>query len=88
MWRDRRGGIVAGMPATSPHLTNSAVALREQLQLLERERATATLAGVAANELYMTDLLGEIAATRDAYVGAAVTEIASLRAVLDGPLEG
>jgi hypothetical protein len=76
------------MPTTSPLTTTSAAALHEQLQLLERERAAAALAGVAVNDLYLTDLLAEIDATRDAYVGAAVTEIASLRAELDGPLNG
>jgi hypothetical protein len=84
----RCGGMVSTMPTTSALTTTSAAALREQIALLERERATATLAGVAANELYMADLLGELAATRAAYVGAAVTEIASLRAELDGPLFG
>ena len=88
MWRSGPGGIVLGMPTTSALTTTSAAALREQIQLLERERATAALSVVAANELYMTDLLGEIAATRNAYIGAAVVEIASLRAELDGPLFG
>jgi hypothetical protein len=36
----------------------------------------------------MDDLEDEIAHTRDAYVGAAVTEIAILRAELSGRLEG
>ena len=76
------------MPTTSTHTSISATAVREQLVLLQRERATAALAGFAANDLYLTDLLDEIEETRDAYIGAAVTEIASLRAVLDGPLLG
>ena len=76
------------MPTTSTHTSISASAVREQLVLLQRERATAALEGVAANDLYLTDLLDEIEVTRSAYVGAAVTEIASLRAVLDGPLLG
>jgi hypothetical protein len=37
---------------------------------------------------YMADLDEEIAVTRSAYVGAAVTEIASLRAQLSGPQFG
>jgi hypothetical protein len=37
---------------------------------------------------YMADLRDEIAHTRHAYVGAAVTEIAMLRAELSGPLYG
>jgi len=76
------------MPTTSALTTTSAAALHEQLQLLQRERAAAALAGVATNELYIADLIAEIDATSDAYVGAAVTEIASLRAELDGPLLG
>jgi hypothetical protein len=36
----------------------------------------------------MDDLADEIMATRHAYVGAAVTEIAILRADLSGPLYG
>ncbi len=88
MWHVRRGEIVAAMPTTSAVTTPSTAALLQQLQLLQRERALATLSGVAANELYMTDLRDELAATRAAYVGAAVTEIASLRAEIDGPLFG
>jgi hypothetical protein len=88
MWPERRGAIVAAMPTTSTLTTTSAAALRAQIHLLERERATAALAGVAANELYMGDLLDELETTRSAYVGAAVTEIASLRAEIDGPLFG
>ena len=76
------------MPTTSTHTSISAPAVREQLVLLQRERAAAALEAVAANDLYLTDLLDEIEETRSAYVGAAVTEIASLRAVLDGPLLG
>ena len=76
------------MPTPSALITTSAVGLREQLELLERERMTAALAGLAADGLYMADLLDEIEATRNAFIGAAVTEIASLRAELDGPLFG
>ena len=81
-------GMVPAMSTTSALTPTSAATLREQLQLLERERATAALSGVAADEHYTADLLDEIAATRNAYVGAAVTEIASLRAQLDGPRFG
>ena len=76
------------MQSTSALTTTSAAGLREQLQLLERERAAVTLTGLALNGVYMADLRDEIEATRAAYVGAAVTEIASLRAELDGPLFG
>ena len=88
MWRDVGGERGGGMPTTSTHTSISATAVREQLVLLQRERATAALEGVAANDLYLTDLLDEIEETRVAYAGAAVTEIASLRGALSGPLQG
>ena len=75
------------MPTTNEH-TTTAAGLREQLELLERERATALLAGIATNDLYRSHLLDELEAVRGAYVGAAVTEIASLRAALGAPLAG
>ena len=74
------------MPTTPIDLT--AADLRERLELLSMEQATAALEGLAADAHYMADLADEIASTRAAYVGAAVTEIASLRAVLSGPLHG
>ena len=55
-----------------------------QLQELEAERALAAIEGLASNPAYMADLDDEIAATRSAYVGAAVTEIATLRGELNG----
>ena len=66
----------------------TAADVRERLQLLFAERALATVEGLADNTHYMADLEDEIAATRAAYVGAAVTEIATLRAELSGRLEG
>jgi hypothetical protein len=39
-------------------------------------------------DAYMADLEEEIATLRNVYVGAAVTEIASLRGELFGPQEG
>ena len=88
MWRGRSDANVLAMQSTSALTTTSAAGLRERLLLLERERATVALSELAANGAYMADLLDEIEATRAAYVGAAVTEIASLRAELDGPLFG
>jgi hypothetical protein len=73
---------------TSELATATADTLHRHLRLLEQERASARLNGLADNELYMADLDHEYDAVHAAYVGAAVTEIASLRAVLDGPLEG
>ena len=68
-------------PATAP-------ALREHLRLLYVERALAAMTGLSGNAEYMADLEDEIATERVAYVGAAVTEIATLRADLSGPLRG
>jgi len=58
------------------------------LQDLHLERALADVEGLASDPLYMADLEEEITATRHAYVGAAVTEIATLRAELSGPQVG
>jgi hypothetical protein len=62
--------------------------VRQHLEVLEAERATATLAGLTSNAEYMQDLLSEIEGYRIAYVGIAVTEIASLRGELHGRLQG
>jgi hypothetical protein len=74
-----------GIPAPSPP---TAAELREHLVILNAERAAAGLAGLTDNRAYLDDLEDELAAERHAYVGAAVTEIASLRAALSGPLLG
>jgi hypothetical protein len=55
---------------------------------LEAERAIASIEGLTVNSAYMADLQGEIEATARAYVGAAVTEIATFRAELSGPQVG
>ena len=47
-----------------------------------------SIEGLAVNSAYMADLDGEIAVTAGAYVGAAVTEIATFRAELSGPQVG
>ena len=62
--------------------------LRLRLQVLYLERAVAGAEGLSGNRSYMDDLEEESASTRSSYVGAAVTEIASLRGELDGRLEG
>ena len=61
---------------------------RSKIAALEAERLDARDAGLHGNGAYMRDLSDEIAHWRSAYVGAAVTEIASLRAQLGAPLEG
>jgi hypothetical protein len=66
---------------TAPHLD-------ARLRELYLERATAELHGLTRDPAYMADLGDEIAAVRNAYVGAAVTEIATLRAELSAPLAG
>jgi hypothetical protein len=57
--------------------------MQDRLHELQLERALALTEG-----LELADLDEEIASTRDAYVGAAVTEIATLRAALSGPQLG
>jgi hypothetical protein len=66
----------------------SAIEIQDHLQQLQAERALALIEGLEGNATYMADLEDEIAAARSAYVGAAVTEIASLRAELSGPQLG
>lgn len=73
------------MPTTA---SNHAADLGARLHLLLLERSLAELEGLTTNPRYRADLEDEISATRSAYVGAAVTEIASLRAQLSGPLHG
>ncbi len=66
----------------------TAVDVKQHLMLLHEERALAIEAGLSADLAYMDDLEDEIAATRAAWIGAAVTEIASLRGQLGGPQYG
>ncbi len=66
----------------------SAPELHRRLQQLAVERLEAADVGLAANPIYMAELDEELAECREAYVGAAVTEIATLRAELSGPLLG
>lgn len=65
-----------------------AIRMQNHLQDLQSERALASIEGLSGNSAYMADLDQEIAAIRSAYVGAAVTEIATLRAQLSGPQVG
>jgi hypothetical protein len=61
---------------------------RTQLKRLQAERLDAVEAGLGENALYMDDLQHDIAASRELYVGLAVTEIAVLRAQLSDPQVG
>jgi hypothetical protein len=62
--------------------------MRRRLGRLMAERLEATAAGLGGNATYMSDLDDDLAATRAAYVGLAVTEIAVLRSRLSGPQAG
>ncbi len=61
---------------------------RARLRRLAAERRAALDAGLGRNGGYMRELSADIAASREQFVGLAVTEIASLRAQLSGRLEG
>jgi hypothetical protein len=66
----------------------SAIEMQDRLQQLQVERALALIEGLESCSAFVVDLDDEIAATRHAYIGAAVTEIATLRAALSGPKLG
>jgi hypothetical protein len=66
----------------------SAIQMQEHLRELQTERDLASIEGISNDSAYMSDLENEIAATRSAYIAAAVTEIATLRAQLYGPQLG
>jgi hypothetical protein len=68
--------------------TMTATEARLRLQRLQAEHLDAIEAGLGDNALYMADLRNDIEASRAIYVGAAVTEIATLRAQLSGPQRG
>jgi hypothetical protein len=63
-------------------------AVLHHLEELAAERACASLCGLDTDAAYMAELDEEIAETRAAYVGYAVTEIAVLRSSFDGTLQG
>lgn len=65
----------------------TAIEIQTELHKLHAERALAAVEGLTATT-YLADLDEEIAAMRSAYVGAAVTEIATLRAELFGAQVG
>jgi len=66
----------------------TAADIKERLTLLSTEQAAAHLNGLDANHTYMADLESDLTATRAAYVGFAVTEIATLRGMLGGRVQG
>ena len=77
----------SGEPLTDDR-TMSSSEIRSRLIELAYERVAAERAGLGGNRAYMADLHEEISDAMVAYVGAAVTEIASLRAELWGPQRG
>jgi hypothetical protein len=66
----------------------TALDARSHLTQLEAERALAQSSELAGVDAYMADLEEEIESWRQVYIGAAVTEIASLRAELFGAQVG
>jgi hypothetical protein len=62
--------------------------LHTHLRELQAERALAEITGVAGIGAYMADLERDIARSHAAFVGAAVTEIATFRGQLYGRLWG
>jgi hypothetical protein len=67
---------------------NSASDIKQHLDLLEHERTLALGTPLRHDPAYMADLREEIFATRHAYIGSAVIEIASLRGELQGRPQG
>jgi hypothetical protein len=63
----------------------TATDIKNHLDLLQHERVLALGTALRDDPRYMADLEEEILATRHAYVGSAVLEIAQLRAELAGP---
>jgi hypothetical protein len=66
----------------------TAIEIHSHLLQLRAERALASVEVLAVRSANMADLDGEIEATTRAYVGTAVTEIATFRAELSGPQVG
>jgi hypothetical protein len=73
---------------SSEQPTMYATEVRQHLMLLGEERVLAHEAGLDHDRAYMANLEDEIATYRSAYTGAVVTEIAMLRARLDGAHQG
>ena len=70
------------------HPIETAAEALNRLRDLRFELAIAEPAGLLEDASYMTDIRADISASEELYVGLAVTEIASLRAELGGPLLG
>ena len=81
------GAKVRLMQNPGSHTTETQTALDalRHLEVLQEERALAHLTGLIHDADYVADLDDDIEASTHAYVGLAVTEIATFRAELDGP---
>lgn len=90
--RDRAEVLPALLPLPGPEVgwvvPAPAPAMREQVAVLEAEKALAALHGLDRDGAYADDLRTELAAAKAAYVGTAVVELAVLRAELGGRLQG
>ena len=64
--------------------TQTALDALRHLEVLQEERALAHLTGLIHDPDYVADLDDDIESSTHAYVGLAVTEIATLRAELGG----
>jgi hypothetical protein len=85
----RRFGKFKSHHADETTMTDqTATDIRRHLELLETERAVALETALRDDPAYMADLREEIVATRHAFVGSAVAEIASFRAQLAGAQVG
>jgi 8-oxo-dGTP pyrophosphatase MutT (NUDIX family) len=78
----RRGRDYRGGPEKERHV--SAAELHKRLRLLQLERLEARDIGLTECEIYRRDLEREMAACHAAYVGAVVTELATLRGEIFG----
>ena len=71
-----------------PQPTMTALDARSHLSRLQAERLNAVKAGLGGDSVYMTDLHDDITAASAAYIGLAMTELATLRAELGGSQNG
>ena len=72
------------LKTTNAMSAKTASDIKQHLDLLQHERVLALDTALRDDPRYMADLEEEIVATRHAYVGSAVLEIAQLRAELGG----
>ena len=70
------------------HPIETAAAARRRLEDLRFELAIAGPSGMSCDADYVQEIVEDISASEELYVGLAVTEIASLRAQLGAPLLG